>query len=83
MSLSEVEIENNAIAKEYKELLKISYQTLSAADKKLIRKAFDLLLKLIMVKEEDLVKHMYFTLLLLPRLFHLKLDLTLHQLLLH
>ena len=42
MSLSEVEIENNAIAKEYKELLKISYQTLSAADKKLIRKAFDL-----------------------------------------
>ena len=42
MSLTEVEIENNAIAKEYKELLKISYQTLSAADKKLIRKAFDL-----------------------------------------
>jgi len=42
MSLTEIEIENNAIAKEYKELLKISYQTLSAADKKLIRKAFDL-----------------------------------------
>ena len=42
MSLTEVEIENNAIAKEYKELLKISYQTLSATDKKLIRKAFDL-----------------------------------------
>ena len=42
MSLSGVEIENNAIAKEYKKLLKISYQTLSAADKKLIRKAFDL-----------------------------------------
>ena len=42
MSITEVEIENNAIAKEYKELLKISYQTLSAADKKLIRKAFDL-----------------------------------------
>ena len=42
MTLTEVEIENNAIAKEYKELLKISYQTLSAADKKLIRKAFDL-----------------------------------------
>jgi GTP pyrophosphokinase len=34
MSLTEIEIENNAIAKEYKELLKISYQTLSAADKK-------------------------------------------------
>ena len=42
MPLTEVEIENNAIAKEYKELLRISYQTLSAADKKLIRKAFDL-----------------------------------------
>ena len=42
MSLTEVEIENNAIAKEYKELLRISYQTLSSADKKLIRKAFDL-----------------------------------------
>ena len=42
MPLTEIEIENNAIAKEYKELLKISYQTLSAADKKLIRKAFDL-----------------------------------------
>lgn len=33
--------ENAAIAKQYKELLKISYRTLSAADKKLIRKAFD------------------------------------------
>ena len=42
MPLTEVEIENNAIANEYKELLRISYQTLSAADKKLIRKAFDL-----------------------------------------
>ena len=42
MPLTELEIENNAIAKEYKELLRISYQTLSAADKKLIRKAFDL-----------------------------------------
>ena len=42
MPLTEVEIENNAIAKEYKELLRISYQTLSVADKKLIRKAFDL-----------------------------------------
>ena len=33
--------ENAAIAKQYKELLKISYRTLSASDKKLIRKAFD------------------------------------------
>ena len=42
MQLTEVEIENNAIANEYKELLRISYQTLTGADKKLIRKAFDL-----------------------------------------
>ena len=38
----EIELENKAIAKEYKELLRISYQTLSEDDKKLIRKAFDL-----------------------------------------
>ena len=35
------EKENKAIAQEYKELLRISYQTLSPEDKKLIRKAFD------------------------------------------
>lgn len=33
--------ENNLIAKEYKELLKISYQSLSAEDRKLIRLAFN------------------------------------------
>ncbi len=37
----DIELENKAIAHEYKELLRISYQTLSADDKKLIRKAFD------------------------------------------
>lgn len=37
----DIEQENKAIAKEYKELLRISYQTLSEDDKKLIRKAFD------------------------------------------
>ena len=37
----DIEKENKAIAQEYKELLRISYQTLSAADKKMIRKAFD------------------------------------------
>ena len=37
----DIEQENKAIAQEYKELLRISYQTLSADDKKLIRKAFD------------------------------------------
>ncbi len=37
----DIEKENKAIAHEYKELLKISYQTLTTDDKKLIRKAFD------------------------------------------
>ncbi len=36
-----IEKENREIAKQYKELLRISYQTLSAADKRLIRSAFD------------------------------------------
>lgn len=35
------EKENKAITHEYKELLRISYQTLTLEDKKLIRKAFD------------------------------------------
>jgi len=38
----EIEKENAAIAKEYKELLKISYRLLTKEDKKLIRKAFDI-----------------------------------------
>ncbi len=37
----EIEQENKAIAAEYRNLLRISYQTLSAEDKKLIRLAFD------------------------------------------
>ena len=37
----DLEKENKAIAHEYKELLGISYQTLTPEDKKLIRKAFD------------------------------------------
>lgn len=37
----DLEKENKAIAHEYKELLRISYQTLTSEDKKLIRKAFD------------------------------------------
>ena len=41
MTEADIAQENAAIAKEYKELLKISYRTLSTADKKLIRKAFD------------------------------------------
>ena len=41
MTAEDIKKENAAIAKEYKELLKISYRNLSAADKKIIRKAFD------------------------------------------
>ena len=41
MTEIDLEKENKAIAQEYKELLRISYQTLTAEDKKLIRKAFD------------------------------------------
>jgi GTP diphosphokinase / guanosine-3',5'-bis(diphosphate) 3'-diphosphatase len=37
----DIEKENKAIAQEYKELLRISYQTLSPDEKKLVRKAFD------------------------------------------
>ncbi len=36
--------ENKAIAREYKELLRVSYRNLSDSDKKLIREAFDLAL---------------------------------------
>lgn len=41
MTDAEIEIENKAIAREYKELLGISYQTLTQEDKVIIRKAFD------------------------------------------
>ena len=41
MAEIDIEQENKAIAKQYKELLKISYRILSREDKKLIRSAFD------------------------------------------
>lgn len=41
----EIEKENTAIAKAYKELLKVSYRTLTDEDKKLIRSAFDVALE--------------------------------------
>jgi len=41
MTAEAIEIENKQIAKQYKELLRISYQSLSTEDKKLIRSAFD------------------------------------------
>ena len=39
-----IEKENKEIAKQYKELLRISYQTLSADDKKMLRSAFEIAL---------------------------------------
>ena len=44
MTEIDIEKENAAIAKAYKELLQVSYRTLSDDDKKLIRKAFDIAL---------------------------------------
>ncbi|MEM9680309.1 MAG: RelA/SpoT family protein, partial [Bacteroidota bacterium] len=44
MTEVEIEKENAAIAKAYKELLKVSYQTLTREDKKLIRQAFEVAL---------------------------------------
>jgi len=41
MTAEDIKKENAEIAKEYKELLRISYRNLSTADKKVIRKAFD------------------------------------------
>ena len=41
MTEAAIEKENKAIAQAYKELLKVSYQTLTADDKKLIRHAFE------------------------------------------
>jgi len=41
MTEEAIEQENAAIAKAYKQLLKVSYQTLTTDDKKLIRQAFD------------------------------------------
>lgn len=42
MTEAEIEEENKQIAKQYKELLRISYQNLSDDDKKLIRSAFEI-----------------------------------------
>ncbi|WP_167966393.1 RelA/SpoT family protein [Saonia flava] len=42
MTEADIEKENKEIAKQYKELLRISYQSLSNDDKKLIRNAFDI-----------------------------------------
>ena len=44
MTVEEIEKENATITKAYKELLRVSYTTLTDDDKKLIRKAFDVAL---------------------------------------
>ncbi|GAA4956920.1 RelA/SpoT family protein [Algibacter aquimarinus] len=44
MTVEAIEIENAAITKAYKELLKVSYTTLTKDDKKLIRSAFEVAL---------------------------------------
>ncbi len=44
MTQTALELENKEIAKQYKELLRISYQTLTTEDKKLIRTAFEIAL---------------------------------------
>ncbi|MEC8884737.1 MAG: HD domain-containing protein, partial [Bacteroidota bacterium] len=41
MTPVDIEKENKELARQYKELLRISYRTLSDDDKKLIRQAFD------------------------------------------
>ena len=47
--------ENREIAKQYKELLRISYQTLTPQDKKLIRSAFD-----VAVDAQEIRRSIYF-----------------------
>ena len=42
MTVEDIKKENATIAREYKELLKVSYRHLSTVDKRLIRKAFDI-----------------------------------------
>lgn len=42
MTEFDIEKENKEIARQYKELLRVSYQTLTPEDKKLIREAFDI-----------------------------------------
>ena len=42
MTEAEIEKENKRIARQYKELLRISYQTLTDDDKQLIRSAFEI-----------------------------------------
>ena len=44
MTMEAIEKENAEIAKAYKNLLKVSYQTLTKEDKKLIRQAFEVAL---------------------------------------
>ena len=57
--LVDEKIENKEIAKQYKELLKISYQHLKLEDKKLIRLAFNTAVDAHKHREENLEKHIF------------------------
>jgi guanosine-3',5'-bis(diphosphate) 3'-pyrophosphohydrolase len=69
----DIEKENKAIAQEYKELLRISYQTLTPADKKLIRKAFDVAVDAHKEQRRKSVRRISFILLQLQKLLPQKL----------
>ena len=62
--LVDEKIENKEIAKQYKELLKISYQHLKPEDKKLIRLAFNTAVDAIGIKGENQAKDIFFILFL-------------------
>ena len=57
----DLEEEKKALAREYKELLRISYQTLTPEDKKLIRKAFDVAVDAHKDQRRKSAKLIYFT----------------------
>ena len=73
------EIENKEIAKQYKELLQISYQTLSDKDKKLIRSAFDTAVHAHRNQRRKTENPIFFTLLMLLKLLPTRLVWTQHQ----
>ena len=64
--------ENKEIAKQYKELLRISYQTLNEEDKKLIRVAFDTAVDAHRNQRRKSGKPIFFTPLAWPKLWQNK-----------
>ena len=53
-------VENKKIANQYKELLRISYQTLGDSDKKMIRLAFDMAVEAHGEQRKNLVRLIFF-----------------------